>query len=93
MNIEEKQDMFRLILDVNGDTSFGTTSGLSEHDMGVVWILDPHRGARLRSATDRRGWGRARRTSGNQSRHRRYLGVFLHWMLSQGADRAVPGAS
>jgi branched-chain amino acid transport system ATP-binding protein len=34
MNIEEKQDMCRFILDVNGE--FGTTVVLIEHDMGVV---------------------------------------------------------
>lgn len=34
MNIEEKQDMSRFILDVNEE--FGTTIVLIEHDMGVV---------------------------------------------------------
>jgi branched-chain amino acid transport system ATP-binding protein len=34
MNIEEKQDMCRFVLDVNGE--FGTTVVLIEHDMGVV---------------------------------------------------------
>jgi branched-chain amino acid transport system ATP-binding protein len=34
MNLEEKQDMCRFILDVNGQ--FGTTIVLIEHDMGVV---------------------------------------------------------
>ena len=34
MNIEEKQDMCRFILDVNDE--FGTTICLIEHDMGVV---------------------------------------------------------
>jgi len=34
MNIEEKQDMCRFILDVNAE--FGTTVVLIEHDMGVV---------------------------------------------------------
>lgn len=34
MNIEEKQDMSRFILDVNDE--FGTTIVLIEHDMGVV---------------------------------------------------------
>jgi len=34
MNLEEKQDMCRFILDVNGE--FGTTVVLIEHDMGVV---------------------------------------------------------
>ena len=34
MNVEEKQDMSRFILDVNEE--FGTTIVLIEHDMGVV---------------------------------------------------------
>ena len=34
MNVEEKQDMSRFILDVNDE--FGTTCVLIEHDMGVV---------------------------------------------------------
>ncbi|MDP6705197.1 MAG: ABC transporter ATP-binding protein [Alphaproteobacteria bacterium] len=34
MNIEEKQDMCRFVLDVNEE--FGTTIALIEHDMGVV---------------------------------------------------------
>jgi len=34
MNVEEKEDMCRFILDVNGE--FGTTIVLIEHDMGVV---------------------------------------------------------
>jgi branched-chain amino acid transport system ATP-binding protein len=34
MNVEEKEDMCRFILDVNDE--FGTTIALVEHDMGVV---------------------------------------------------------
>ncbi len=37
MNVEEKQDMCRFILDVNDN--FGTTIVLIEHDMGVVMDL------------------------------------------------------
>ena len=37
MNVEEKQDMSRFILDVNRE--FGTTIVLIEHDMGVVMDL------------------------------------------------------
>ena len=37
MNVEEKEDMSRFILDVNGE--FGTTIALIEHDMGVVMDL------------------------------------------------------
>jgi branched-chain amino acid transport system ATP-binding protein len=37
MNLEEKEDMCRFILDVNNE--FGTTIALIEHDMGVVMDL------------------------------------------------------
>ncbi|GGC86409.1 ABC transporter ATP-binding protein [Chelatococcus reniformis] len=37
MNLEEKEDMCRFILDVNNE--FGTTVALIEHDMGVVMDL------------------------------------------------------
>ena len=37
MNLEEKQDMCRFVLDVNDE--FGTTIALIEHDMGVVMDL------------------------------------------------------
>jgi len=37
MNVEEKEDMSRFILDVNDE--FGTTIVLIEHDMGVVMDL------------------------------------------------------
>ncbi len=37
MNIEEKEDMSRFVLDVNDH--FGTTVALIEHDMGVVMDL------------------------------------------------------
>jgi branched-chain amino acid transport system ATP-binding protein len=37
MNLEEKEDMSRFILDVN--STFGTTIALIEHDMGVVMDL------------------------------------------------------
>ncbi|MGB7286788.1 MAG: ABC transporter ATP-binding protein [Salaquimonas sp.] len=37
MNLEEKEDMSRFILDVN--SQFGTTIALIEHDMGVVMDL------------------------------------------------------
>ena len=40
MNVEEKQDMCRFILDVNDE--FGTTIVLIEHDMGVVMDLSDH---------------------------------------------------
>ncbi len=37
MNVEEKEDMCRFVLDVNDE--FGTTTVLIEHDMGVVMDL------------------------------------------------------
>ena len=37
MNLEEKQDMSRFILDIN--EQYGTTIVLIEHDMGVVMDL------------------------------------------------------
>jgi branched-chain amino acid transport system ATP-binding protein len=37
MNLEEKEDMSRFVIDVN--TQFGTTIALIEHDMGVVMDL------------------------------------------------------
>ena len=37
MNLEEKEDMSRFVLDVN--SQFGTTIALIEHDMGVVMDL------------------------------------------------------
>ncbi|HEY5789330.1 MAG TPA: ABC transporter ATP-binding protein [Gammaproteobacteria bacterium] len=40
MNVEEKQDMSRFILDVNDE--FGTTIVLIEHDMGVVMDISDH---------------------------------------------------
>jgi branched-chain amino acid transport system ATP-binding protein len=40
MNVEEKQDMSRFILDVN--EQFGTTILLIEHDMGVVMDISNH---------------------------------------------------
>jgi branched-chain amino acid transport system ATP-binding protein len=40
MNLEEKEDMCRFILDVNDE--FGTTICLIEHDMGVVMDLSDH---------------------------------------------------
>jgi hypothetical protein len=58
MNVEEKQDMCRFVLDVNDE--FGTTIVLIEHDMGVVMdISRPRRGAGLRQEDWRR---RARRS-------------------------------
>jgi branched-chain amino acid transport system ATP-binding protein len=40
MNVEEKEDMCRFILDVTSE--FGTTIALIEHDMGVVMDISDH---------------------------------------------------
>jgi len=40
MNLEEKEDMCRFIIDVNDE--FGTTIVLIEHDMGVVMDISDH---------------------------------------------------
>src|SRR6266536_3624745 len=40
MNVEEKEDIARFILDVNDE--FGTTIALIEHDMGVVMDISSH---------------------------------------------------
>ena len=54
MNVEEKEDMCRFILDVNSE--FGTTIALIEHDMGVVMDISDHvvvldRGRRIAGGT------------------------------------------
>ena len=54
MNVEEKEDMCRFILDVNQE--FGTTIALIEHDMGVVMDISDHvvvldRGRRIAGGT------------------------------------------
>jgi branched-chain amino acid transport system ATP-binding protein len=40
MNVEEKEDMCRFVIDVNEE--FGTTILLIEHDMGVVMDISDH---------------------------------------------------
>ena len=53
MNLEEKEDMCRFILDVNDH--FGTTIALIEHDMGVVMDLSD-RVRRARPRPQDRRW-------------------------------------
>ena len=63
MNVEEKEDMSRFILDVNDE--FGTTIALIEHDMGVVMDLQrPGGGDGLRQEDRRRHTGRGAQQSG-----------------------------
>ena len=70
MNLEEKEDMSRFILDVNDH--YGTTIALIEHDMGVVMDLsDRVRRARSRHQDRRRYAGRGQ---ANQAVIEAYLG-------------------
>jgi branched-chain amino acid transport system ATP-binding protein len=62
MNVEEKQDMCRFILDLNDE--FGTTIVLIEHDMGVVMDI-----------SDRVVDGTPEEVRGNQAVIDAYLGV------------------
>jgi branched-chain amino acid transport system ATP-binding protein len=71
MNVEEKEDMCRFVLDVNGE--FGTTIALIEHDMGVVMDIS-HRVVVLdygRKIAD----GSPTEVRGNQAVIDAYLGV------------------
>ena len=71
MNVEEKQDMCRFVLDVN--EQYGTTIVLIEHDMGVVMdISRPRRRARLRPKI---GDGTPDEVRANQAVIDAYLGV------------------
>ena len=83
MNVEEKQDMSRFILDVNDE--FGTTIVLIEHDMGVVMDISRPRGrARLRQEDRRRHAGRGAQQPGRDQRLPRHpsLKAQTTWDLS-----------
>ena len=73
MNVEEKEDMVRFILDVNDQ--WGTTIILIEHDMGVVMDISHYVVVMDHGAQDRRG--HARRGQGRPGRHPRLPGRAL----------------
>ncbi len=70
MNLEEKEDMSRFILDVN--QQYGMTIALIEHDMGVVMDLSDRVVVLDYGRQDRRR--RARRRQERQERHPRLSG-------------------
>jgi branched-chain amino acid transport system ATP-binding protein len=71
MNVEEKQDMCRFILDVNDE--FGTTIILIEHDMGVVMDISDR--VVVLDYGKKIGDGTPEEVRGNQDVVNAYLGV------------------
>ncbi|MCL6282312.1 ABC transporter ATP-binding protein [Ruegeria sp. 2012CJ41-6] len=71
MNVEEKEDMSRFILDVNDE--FGTTIALIEHDMGVVMDLSDR--VVVMDYGKKIGDGTPNEVRGNQEVIDAYLGV------------------
>ncbi len=71
MNVEEKEDMSRFILDVNDE--FGTTIALIEHDMGVVMDLSDR--IMVMDYGRKIGDGTPEEVRGNQDVIDAYLGV------------------
>ena len=71
MNVEEKQDMCRFILDLNDE--FGTTIVLIEHDMGVVMDISDR--VVVLDYGKRIGDGTPEEVRGNQAVIDAYLGV------------------
>jgi branched-chain amino acid transport system ATP-binding protein len=74
MNVEEKEDMCRFILDVNDE--FGTTIVLIEHDMGVVMDLSDR--VVVLDYGRKIGDGSPDEVRGNQAVIDAYLGVAHH---------------
>ena len=66
MNLEEKEDMSRFILDVNRQR--GTTIALIEHDMGVVMDLSDRVVVLDYGAQDRRRHARSRKDQPGRDR-------------------------
>jgi branched-chain amino acid transport system ATP-binding protein len=71
MNVEEKQDMCRFVLDVNDN--FGTTIVLIEHDMGVVMDISDR--VMVLDYGKKIGDGTPEEVRGNQQVIDAYLGV------------------
>nr|MBF0683172.1 ABC transporter ATP-binding protein [Pseudomonas sp.] len=71
MNVEEKQDMSRFILDVNDE--FGTTIVLIEHDMGVVMDISDR--VVVLDYGKKIGDGKPEEVRANEDVIRAYLGV------------------
>ncbi|CAB3887370.1 Sulfate/thiosulfate import ATP-binding protein CysA [Achromobacter pulmonis] len=87
MNIEEKQDMSRFILDVNDE--FGTTIVLIEHDMGVVMDISDR--VVVLDYGKKIGDGKPEEVRANEDVIRAYLGVDS--APAQGAEaQAMPPA-
>ncbi|CAB3678394.1 MAG: ABC transporter ATP-binding protein [Achromobacter sp.] len=87
MNIEEKQDMSRFILDVNDE--FGTTIVLIEHDMGVVMDISDR--VVVLDYGKKIGDGKPEEVRANEDVIRAYLGVDS--APAQGAEaQATPPA-
>lgn len=82
MNIEEKQDMSRFILDVNDE--FGTTIVLIEHDMGVVMDISDR--VVVLDYGKKIGDGKPDEVRANEDVIRAYLGVGGEAAVTQDAE-------
>lgn len=82
MNIEEKQDMSRFILDVNDE--FGTTIVLIEHDMGVVMDISDR--VVVLDYGKKIGDGKPDEVRANEDVIRAYLGVGGEAGVTQDAE-------